>query len=81
MTAAFPPSSSQNDWKALYRAAMLETNRSAIPQKVLAAEQAILARGLQLFQSNGTVEEKECQEDALYALRAFKTAWQHSEAA
>ncbi len=59
---------------------MLERNRSAIPQKVLAAEQAILARGLQLFQSNGTFEEKESLEDALYALRAFKTAWQHSEA-
>jgi hypothetical protein len=34
-----------------------------------------------MFYADGTAEEKEALEDALYALRAFRTAWQHSEAA
>jgi hypothetical protein len=32
-----------------------------------------------LFHSGGTREEQETLEDALYALRAFRTAWEHTE--
>jgi hypothetical protein len=67
------------DWKTLYRAAILEPNKSIIPQKVSAAEAAVLARGRELFYAGGTNEEKELLEEALYALRAFRTAWQHTE--
>jgi predicted RNA methylase len=69
------------DWKTLYRAAILETNKNVIPQKVSQAEQAVLARGRELFYGEGTPEEKEALEEALYALRAFRSAWEHAEAA
>jgi len=72
---------SHGDWKTLYRAAILETNKSVIPQKVSEAERAVLARGRELFYSAGTQEERESLEDALYALRAFRSALEHADAA
>jgi hypothetical protein len=74
-------SNDHGDWRSLYRAAILETNTSVIPQKVSEAEQAVLARGRELFYGAGTIEEKEALADALYALRAFRSAWEHTEAA
>lgn len=79
MTTAFPPC--LNRWKTLYTAAILETNQMLLPQRVSEAEEAVRERGREIFYGNGTPEEKEALEDALYALRAFRTAWQHSEAA
>jgi hypothetical protein len=67
------------DWKTLYRAAILETNTSAIPRLVSEAEQAVISRSRQLFGTMGTLEEKEALEDALYALRAFRSAWQNAQ--
>jgi hypothetical protein len=78
MNTASPSCPDPGDWQALYRAAILETDRNAIPQKVSQAEVAVLARGRQLFYDGGTGEEKESLEDALYALRAFKTACKHA---
>jgi hypothetical protein len=69
------------DWKSLYRAAILETNTSAVMERVCEAERAVLARGRELFYGHGTLEEKEDLEDALYALRAFRTACQRIQAA
>jgi predicted RNA methylase len=87
MTTAFPPCLNRN-WRTLYRAAILESNKSVLPQRVSEAEQVVKARERELFydngtpeEGNGTSEEKEALEDALYALRAFRTAWQHTEAA
>jgi hypothetical protein len=80
MRTAFP--SGPNRWKALYRAAILETNKGLLPQRVTEAEAAAKARGREVFYGNGTLEEElEALEDALYTLRAFRTALQHSEAA
>jgi hypothetical protein len=81
MRTAFPPC--PNRWKTLYRAAILETDRGLLPQRVSEAEEAVKARGREIFYGNGTLEEKEAEalEDALYTLSAFRTAWQHSEAA
>jgi len=81
MNTAFPPCPDQGDWRTLYRAAILETNTSVIPRRVSEAEKAVLARGRELFHSEGTPEEREALEDALYALRAFRSAWEHTEAA
>ena len=75
------PSSQYTNWKTLYRAAMLETNKNAVLQRVWEAEEAVKARGRELFYCNGTAEEQEALEDALYALRALRSAWPHSEAA
>ena len=81
MTTAFPPCLNRVDWKTLYRAAILENNKRVLPQRVSEAEEAVRARGREIFYSNGTSEEEEALDDALYALRAFRTAWQHTEAA
>lgn len=81
MSTAFSPCPSHTDWKTLYRVAILETNNSVIPQKVLEAEVAVLARERELLRSEGTSEEREDLEDALYALRAFRGALEHTEAA
>jgi hypothetical protein len=80
MKTAFSPRPHHGDWKTLYRAAILETDKNIIPQRVADAEQAVLVRGRELFYLGGTREEQEVLEDALYALRAFKSAAEHTEA-
>jgi len=81
MTTASPPCLNRTDWRPLYRAAILETNRTVVPQRVSEAEAAVIARRREIFYADGTAEEKEALEDALYALHAFQTACQHGEAA
>ena len=81
MNTAFPPCPQHKDWKTLYRAAILETNKSVVPQRVSEAEEAVIARGREIFYADGTSEEREALDDALYALRALKTACQYTEAA
>jgi hypothetical protein len=76
-----PPLSTDRSWKTLYRAAIFETNRNAIPESISNAEKAVVARGRELFRQAGTLEEKEALEDALYALRAYQSALSHTEAA
>ncbi len=82
METAFPPCRPvRTDWKALYRAAIFETDTSLASQKAAEAERALLARARELFYAPGSLEEKEDLEDALYALRALRTAWQYAIAA
>jgi hypothetical protein len=81
MKAVLSPHPSHGEWKSLYKAAILETNKNAIPQRVSEAERAVLARGRELFYTGGDSEEQEALEDALYALRSFRSALEHSEAA
>jgi len=69
------------DWRTLYRAAISETNQNLVAQRVLEAEQAALAREHEIFCGDSDSEERECLEDALYALRAYKNARRNSEAA
>ncbi|MGC2474447.1 MAG: hypothetical protein WA485_08930 [Candidatus Sulfotelmatobacter sp.] len=78
MTTAFPPCPNR-DWKILYRAAILETDRTVLPQRVSQAEEAVRARAREIFYAHGTSEEEEALEDALYALRAFRSTWQRTE--
>ena len=68
-------------WKALYTAAILETDRTVIPRRVAEGEAAAVARARELFYTAATADEQDALEDALYALRALKTALQHAEAA
>ena len=81
MNAASLPHPKHTNWKTLYRAAILETNKSVVPACVWKAEEAVLAREREISYGRGTAEEEEALEDALYALRAFKTAWPHADAA
>lgn len=68
-----PPCLNRTDWRTLYRAAILETDRNVLPKRVSEAEEAVRARGREIFYAE-TSEEKEALEDALYALRAFRTS-------
>lgn len=79
MNPGSPPCPSPVNWKSLYRAAILETNPTLVIQRVADAEQAVLARGRELFHISATAEEQEALEDALYALRAFRAAMQNAE--
>ena len=81
MNTAFPPCLNRTGWRTLYRAAILETNKSMLPQRVSEAEEAVIERGREIFYNHATPEEKDALEDALYALRAYRSAWQHTEAA
>ena len=78
MKSAFPPCPMHTDWKVLYRAAIIERDKSVIRQKVSEAETAVRSRSQELFYG-GTSEEKELLADALYTLRAYRTAWEHAE--
>lgn len=79
MKPAFPPVPIHAEWKTLYRAAILEKDKSRICEKVSEAESAILGRGRDLFYSDATLEEREALDDALYALRALRSACEHSD--
>ena len=80
MNTASPPCPTCTDRKALYQAAILETDRTLIQRRIAEAEAAVLACRRELFYDSGTLEEKEAVEDALYALGALRTACQHSDA-
>ncbi len=75
------PMPNRADWKSLYRAAMLETDRSLVPHRVSRAEEAIRERGREVFHQQASPEELEVLKDVLYALRAYRTAWEHTDAA
>ena len=81
MNQAFPPCRGRTDWRTLYRAAILESNKEVLPQRVSQAEEAATARRREISYADGTPEEREALEDALYTLQAFRSAWQQTEAA
>jgi len=68
------------DWKVLYNAAIHERNRNLVPQKVAAAENAMLKRGRELLNAR-KIDELEVLDECLYALKAYRSAWPHTEAA
>lgn len=77
MTPIAPPSPLQAHWRELYLAALFETDNNKVPARIAAAEKAIVARGRELFSSSSdTIDEDECLDDALYALRALQKCLQ-----
>lgn len=64
---------SQRAWSELYTAALFETDRSRMQDRIAAAERAIVSRARELFFSgHDTIEEDQALDDALYALRALQ---------
>jgi len=63
-------------WKAAYRAAILESNRYAIPKMVTEAEGAIVDRAHELSKENGVGAEieRDTLDRALQSLRALRRA-------
>jgi len=72
-----PTTSSQSvpaNWRALYCAALSETDTMRIPALIAAAEKAIVIRARELFSAGAdTIEEDQALDDALYALRALQS--------
>ena len=63
-------------WKSLYRVAILETNTFKKLRRISDAEQAIVQQMHELFHETGpdVAGEREAMDDAIYALKAWKTA-------
>lgn len=62
------------DWRHLYQAALFETDRRQVPQRIDEAERAILARVKELFAvTSDHIEEDVMLDDALYGLRALRS--------
>ena len=60
-------------WHALYQAALFETDRAKIPERIDLAEKAILDRVHELFVTNRDhIDEDLVLDDALYALNALR---------
>jgi hypothetical protein len=69
-------------WHSLYQAALFETDRNKIPDRIAEAEQAILERVKELFVAkNDHIEEDQVLDDALYALRALRSCVMETNAA
>ena len=62
------------DWKTLYQAAIYETDKTLLDDRISEAENAVLSRGRELLYEHGVTEEREQLDDALYALRAYRSA-------
>ena len=70
------------NWKVLYRAAVFERDKRALQTRLSDAEGAVIARGRELLHATGdNIEEREALEDALYALRAFRSACEQNKVA
>jgi len=66
-------------WHALYRAALFETDRSKVADRIAEAERAIFAREKELFTAKvDHIEEDLFLDDALYALRALRNCVFHN---
>jgi hypothetical protein len=71
--------STHEHWKLLYLAAIGEKDKSLLAKRICDAEHAIFLREREIFYSGTALEEKEALEDALYALRALKSAREHCD--
>jgi hypothetical protein len=58
MNTTFPPCLHRTEWRPLYRAAILETNKSMLPLRVSEAEEAVIERGREIFTITGPPKRK-----------------------
>ena len=67
------PYNSSENWRDLYRAAILELDQSKIRQNIVDAEKAIVERARELFQRDGdNSDEQQALDDAMYFLHALR---------
>ena len=65
----------QSSWRELYEAALFETDKSKLAERIADAEQALVARARQLFDTNADdVERDQTLDDALNALLQLLSA-------
>jgi len=65
----------ENHWRALYKAAVLETDPVQLELRVKAVEAAIRAR--QSLNGQVSSEERAAMKDALDSLGVLKIEWKH----
>jgi|ERR1700688_1056645 len=76
------PQTLWRSWRELYSAALFETDKSRIPDRIVDAEKAIVTRARELFSAGAdTIEEDQALDDALYALRALQNCLEFRAAA
>ena len=64
-------------WRKFYTAALLEVDKSKLPDRIAQAEEALALRARDLFHTAGdNIEEGEALEDAMYALHALRSTSQ-----
>jgi hypothetical protein len=74
MSNQMTSSTVSQSWRALYTAALFETDNSRLAARIADAEKAIIARARDLFSAGSdTIEEDQALDDALYALRALQS--------
>lgn len=72
MTSVAPDLSAPH-WRQLYQAALFETDRDKLPERIAVAQAAIIARARELFATpTDNIEEDQALDDALYALNALR---------
>jgi hypothetical protein len=65
----------ENNWRALYKAAVLETDPVNLELRVKAVEDAVRAR--QSLDGQVSSEERAAMKDALDSLGILKIEWKH----
>ena len=75
MEKSDPQNPTPKDWRLLYRASFLETNRFKKSKRISDTEVAIVERRRELFRETGADvdAEREAMDEAMYALRAWKS--------
>jgi hypothetical protein len=78
MSTSISKSPDSRFWRELYRAALSESDKSKLPERIAEAEKAIVLRARELFQAAGdNGEEAEALNDVMYALHALGSNYQN----
>jgi len=61
------------NWRALYRAALCETDQKKLPMRIAEAKRALIERSRELFaMQGGNADEAQAIDGAIYALGVFR---------
>jgi hypothetical protein len=78
MNSAMAVVPDRRTWRESYKAALFELDMNKVPDRIVEAEKALVARARQLFDTAGdNIEEEQDLDDAMYALRALRSALKH----
>ena len=77
MSTGISKSPDSRYWRQLYKAALVEIDKSKLAQRIAEAEKAVVLRARELFQAAGdNGEETEALDHAMYALHALRSNYQ-----
>jgi hypothetical protein len=78
MSTGISKSPDSRYWRALYRAALSESDKGKLPKRVAEAEKAVVLRARELFQAAGhNGEETAARDDVMYLLHALRSKYQN----